>query len=157
MPKDQSESEKLRKIVETFQYHMLPGISKTASIFFTYPGIVRIFLNPNTNYLYKFNQTYKIVKYFNNKFIKINFDSGIFFNTELSKKVFTNNLDLIDNIQISEPYFNFFLNPNKYNLNFIKLLKNQHYQGTVSLEIISGKFENKKINKSISNFTKLFR
>jgi hypothetical protein len=26
-----------------------------------------------------------------------------------------------------------------------------------SLEIISGKFENKKINKSISNFTKLFR
>ena len=65
-------------------------------------------------------------------------------------------LDLIDNIQISEPYFNFFLNPNKYNLNFIKLLKNQHYQGTVSLEIISEKFENKKINKSITNFTKLF-
>lgn len=54
VPKEQSESEKLRKIVETFQYHMLPGISKTASIFFTYPGIVRIFLNPNTNYLYKF-------------------------------------------------------------------------------------------------------
>jgi hypothetical protein len=97
------------------------------------------------------------VKYFNNKFIKINLDSGIFFNTELSKNVFTNNLDLIDNIQISEPYFNFFLNPNKYNLNFIKILKNQHYQGTVSLEIISGKFENKKINKSIKNFAKLFK
>ena len=74
----------------------------------------------------------------------------------MSKKVFTNNFGLIENIQISEPYFNFFLNPNKYNLNFIKLLKNKHYQGTVSLEIISGKFENKKINKSINNFTKLF-
>jgi hypothetical protein len=33
---------------------MLPGISKTASIFFTYPGIVRIFLNPTSKYLYKF-------------------------------------------------------------------------------------------------------
>lgn len=54
IPKEQQESEKLRKIVETFQYHMLPGISKTASIFFTYPGIVRIFLNPTSKYLYKF-------------------------------------------------------------------------------------------------------
>jgi len=54
IPKSESESEILRRIVETFQYHMLPGISKTASIFFTYPGIVRIFLNPNTKYLYKF-------------------------------------------------------------------------------------------------------
>lgn len=54
VPKEQSESEKLRKIIETFQYHMLPGISKTASIFFTYPGIVRIFLNPTSKYLYKF-------------------------------------------------------------------------------------------------------
>jgi len=54
IPKNESESEILRKIVETFKYHMLPGISKTASIFFTYPGIVRIFLNPDTKYLYKF-------------------------------------------------------------------------------------------------------
>ena len=139
-------------IFKKFIKKIIPFLEKN-NIVFCIETIPKVY---NSNYLYKFNQTCKIVKYFNNKFIKINFDSGIFFNTELSKKVFTNNLDLIDNIQISEPYFNFFLNPNKYNLNFIKLLKNQHYQGTVSLEIISEKFENKKINKSITNFTKLF-
>ena len=131
---------------------IIPLLKKN-NIVFCIETIPRIY---NSNYLYKFTQTCKIIKFFKNKFIKINFDSGIFFNSKLSKSYFINNLDLIDNIQISEPYFNFFLNPNKYNLNFIKLLKNQHYQGTVSLEIISEKFENKKINKSINNFTKLF-
>ena len=140
-------------IFKKFIKKIIPFLKKN-NIIFCIETIPKVY---NSNYLYKFNQTCKIVKYFNNKFIKINLDSGIFLNTELRKKVFTNNLDLIDNIQISEPYFNFFLNPNKYNLNFIKILKNLHYQGTVSLEIISRKFENKKINKSIKNFTKFFK
>ena len=74
----------------------------------------------------------------------------------MSKSYFINNLDLIDNVQISEPYFNFFTNPSKYNERFIKILKNHCYAGSVSLEIISRKFDKKKINKSITNFTKLF-
>lgn len=110
----------------------------------------------NSNYLYKFSQTCKIVRSFKNKFIKINFDSGIFFKSKLSKSYFINNLDLIDNVQISEPYFNFFTNPSKYNERFIKILKNHCYAGSVSLEIISKRFEKNKINKSINNFTKLF-
>lgn len=54
IPKEEKESEVLRKIIDIFQYNMLPGISRTASILFTYPGLVKIFLNPTSKYLYKF-------------------------------------------------------------------------------------------------------
>ena len=123
------------------------------NIVFCIETIPRIY---NSNYLYKFSQTCKIVRFFKNKFIKINFDSGIFFDSKLSKSYFINNLDLINNVQISEPYFNFFTSPSKYNVRFIKSLKNHLYAGTVSLEIISRRLEKKKINKSINNFIKLF-
>ena len=139
-------------IFKKFIKKIIPFLEKN-NIIFCIETIPRIY---NSNFLYKFSQTCKIVRFFKNKFIKINFDSGIFFNSKLSKSCFINNLDLIDNVQISEPYFNFLTNPSKYNVRFIKILKNHLYAGTVSLEIISGKFENKKINKSINNFTKLF-
>lgn len=54
VPKEEKESEVLRKIIDVFQYNMLPGISRTASILFTYPGLVKIFLNPTPKYLYQF-------------------------------------------------------------------------------------------------------
>lgn len=52
--KEEKESEVLRKIIDVFQYNMLPGLSKTSSILFTYPGLVKIFLNPTPKYLYQF-------------------------------------------------------------------------------------------------------
>ena len=110
----------------------------------------------NSDYLYKFYQTCKIVKRFNNKFVKINFDSGIFFNSRFDKNKFIDNLNLISNIQISEPYCNFFTNPTKYNLLFLNVLKKISYKGTISLEIIAKKFEKKKIEKSINNFINFF-
>jgi hypothetical protein len=54
VPKEEKESEVLRKIIDVFQYNMLPGISRTSSILFTYPGLVKIFLNPTPKYLYQF-------------------------------------------------------------------------------------------------------
>jgi len=140
-------------IFKRFIKRIIPLLKKN-NIIFCIETIPKVY---NSNYLYKFNQTCKIVKFFNNQFIKINFDSGIFFNSKLSPNVFIKNLDLIDNVQISEPFFNFFTSPSKYNLNFIKVLKKNFYQGAISLEIISRKFQEKKINQSINNFIKLLK
>lgn len=54
VPKDSDESEELRKIIEMFRYHSLPGISSAAGIFFSYPEILEIKLYPNDSYTYKF-------------------------------------------------------------------------------------------------------
>jgi len=110
----------------------------------------------NSDYLFKFNQTCKIVKFFNNQFVRINFDSGIFFNSRFNINIFIDNLNLINNVQISEPYNNFFINPKRYNLHFLDTLRKISYEGTVSLEIISRKFEEEKIEKSINNFINFF-
>ena len=91
----------------------------------------------NSDYLYKFYQTCKIVKHLNNKFVKINFDSGIFFKSKFNKNIFIDNLNLINNVQISQPYCNFFINPTKYNFHFLNVLKKNSYKGTISLEIIA--------------------
>lgn len=54
VPRSEDESKTLKDITNTFQYHMLPGLSKTSSLFFSYPSMVNIFLNPTNKFLYKF-------------------------------------------------------------------------------------------------------
>jgi len=135
-----------------FLNKIIPILEKN-KIYFCIETIPKIY---NSNYLYKIEQTCKLVKSINNKFVKINFDSAIFFNIKFNKKFFLNNINLIENIQISEPFFKFFIKPNSYNKYFASILKKINYKGTVSLEIISKKFKKKQVKSSIKNFIKLF-
>jgi hydroxypyruvate isomerase len=135
-----------------FLNKIIPILEKN-KIYFCIETIPKIY---NSNYLYKIEQTCKLVKSINNEYIKINFDSAIFFNVKFNKKLFLNNINLIENIQISEPFFKFFIKPNSYNINFAGILKKINYKGTVSLEIISKKFKKNQVSNSINNFIKLF-
>lgn len=53
IPRTPEESENVRKIVRTFQYHMLPTMSQSY-ILFGYPSMAIITLAPTDTYLYKF-------------------------------------------------------------------------------------------------------
>lgn len=53
IPRTPDESENIRKIIRTFQYHMLPTISQNY-ILFGYPSMAIITLAPSDTYLYKF-------------------------------------------------------------------------------------------------------
>lgn len=53
IPRTPGESENVRKIVRTFQYHMLPTMSQNY-ILFGYPSMAIITLAPSDTYLYKF-------------------------------------------------------------------------------------------------------
>ena len=54
-PSSEVESNDLMSILQTFKYHMLPGLNPNAgNILYNYPEIVRISINPNDKYLYKF-------------------------------------------------------------------------------------------------------
>jgi hypothetical protein len=53
-PETVSESETLRKIIDTFKYHSLPGISAAGGVFFSYPEILEINFRPSDVYLYRF-------------------------------------------------------------------------------------------------------
>ena len=54
MPRDEAESTAAANIFRTFQYHMLPGVSEGAGLFFSYPSMVVISLYPSSQYLYRF-------------------------------------------------------------------------------------------------------
>ena len=139
-------------IFKKFLNKIIPILEKN-KIYFCIETIPKIY---NSNYLYKINQTYKLVKSTNNKYIKINFDSAIFFNAQFNKKLFLKNINLIENIQISEPFFKFFIKPNQYNINFASILKKINYKKSVSLEIISKSFKKNLVSNSVRNFIKLF-
>jgi hypothetical protein len=53
-PKDANESNTIRNIIRTFQYHMLPGVSEGPGLFFSFPSMVTISLFPSSEFLYRF-------------------------------------------------------------------------------------------------------
>jgi len=54
MPKTPEESEIVRNIYRTFQYHASPGISSGPGLFFSYPSMSIISLHPSSEFLYRF-------------------------------------------------------------------------------------------------------
>jgi hypothetical protein len=54
MPRDEDESNKIRDLVRTFQFHMSPGVSRGPGLFFSYPSMVIVSLFPSSEYLYRF-------------------------------------------------------------------------------------------------------
>jgi hypothetical protein len=54
VPKDANESNTIRNIVRTFQYHMLPGVSDDIGLFFSFPSMVTVSLFPSSEFLYRF-------------------------------------------------------------------------------------------------------
>lgn len=54
IPQSQRETEELKKLIDTFRYHTLPGISNAGGVFFSYPEILKINFRPSDQYLYKF-------------------------------------------------------------------------------------------------------
>lgn len=54
IPRNAAESDILRQAVQMFQYHMLPDISRSSGVLFTFPSMVQINLMPVDSYLYKF-------------------------------------------------------------------------------------------------------
>ena len=53
-PENQEESVILKNIIDTIQYHTLPGVSQAAGIFFEYPEMVLIKILPDNNFMYQF-------------------------------------------------------------------------------------------------------
>jgi len=54
IPKSPKESDVIRRMIRTFQYHMLPTLSAQNYLLFGYPSIANITLFPSNTYLYKF-------------------------------------------------------------------------------------------------------
>jgi hypothetical protein len=54
VPTDYDESITIRDIVRTFQYHMLPGVSDSVGLFFSFPSMVTVSLFPSSEFLYRF-------------------------------------------------------------------------------------------------------
>ena len=54
IPRNEVESDKIKQIVRTFQYHMLPGVSDGVGLFFSFPSMVTVSLFPSSEFLYRF-------------------------------------------------------------------------------------------------------
>jgi len=54
IPRDRDESIRLKNIIDTFKYHMLPGLLTSSGVIFEYPEMVQIKLHPNDEFTYKF-------------------------------------------------------------------------------------------------------
>jgi hypothetical protein len=54
VPTDYNESITIRNIIRTFQYHMLPGVSDSVGLFFSFPSMVTVSLFPSSQFLYRF-------------------------------------------------------------------------------------------------------
>jgi hypothetical protein len=54
MPRDEDESNKIRDLIRTCQYHMSPGVSRGPGLFFSYPSMVIVSLFPSSEFLYRF-------------------------------------------------------------------------------------------------------
>jgi len=54
IPSNAAESEKIKNIIRTLQFHMLPGVSGAPGLLFSFPSMVTVSLFPSSNYLYRF-------------------------------------------------------------------------------------------------------
>ena len=54
VPSNAAESEKIKNIIRTLQFHMLPGVSGAPGLLFSFPSMVTVSLFPSSNYLYRF-------------------------------------------------------------------------------------------------------
>jgi hypothetical protein len=54
LPKTPKESDIVRNIYRTFQYHASPGISSGPGVFFSYPSMAIVSLFPSSEFLYRF-------------------------------------------------------------------------------------------------------
>ncbi len=54
LPKTEKESDDVRNIIRTLQYHMHPGVSANVGLFFSFPSRVIISLYPASDFLYRF-------------------------------------------------------------------------------------------------------
>ena len=112
--------------------------------------------NYGENYLYEINDLVLLIKKMKSVWFKINFDTSLFHFSKFNKNTFVKNKKHIKNIQISQKKFQFFIKPNKYNLDFSKLINRDKKFNNISLEIISKKTELKKISISLNNFRSIF-
>jgi hypothetical protein len=54
LPKTEKESDDVRNIIRTLQYHMHPGVSSNVGLFFSFPSRVIVSLYPASDFLYRF-------------------------------------------------------------------------------------------------------
>ena len=54
IPKNETESGIIRDIINTFQYHSLPGVSDGIGLLFSFPSMVTVSLYPSSEFLYRF-------------------------------------------------------------------------------------------------------
>jgi hypothetical protein len=54
IPSNAEESKKIKDIIRTFQFHMLPGVTTGAGVLFSFPSMVTVSLFPSSEYLYRF-------------------------------------------------------------------------------------------------------
>jgi hypothetical protein len=54
IPSNAAESERIKNIIRTLQFHMLPGVSGAPGLLFSFPSMVTVSLFPSSNYLYRF-------------------------------------------------------------------------------------------------------
>jgi hypothetical protein len=53
-PKNEAESEVIKRITDSIKYHILPAITNTSGVLFEYPEMLLVKLHPNDEYTYKF-------------------------------------------------------------------------------------------------------
>ena len=111
--------------------------------------------NYKEKFIFDISYLTNLISRINSPNIGINFDTSIYHFQKFDKNKFLNNKRMIKNIQISERNFNYFDEPSKKNLAFIKLLKKQKQFNKISLEIIDKKCNEKKFLFSIKNFKKI--
>ena len=111
----------------------------------------------NEDFIYDFYHLLKLIKKINSKWIRINFDSSLFHFKEFDKNLLSKNLKYVNNIQVTEKNFKYFLRPNKRNIKFCNFLKKSNLIKSVSLEIISKKTDIKKLDISMKNFKNLLQ
>tara|TARA_B100000579_G_C22589918_1_gene737537 strand:- start:15 stop:827 length:813 start_codon:yes stop_codon:yes gene_type:complete len=109
----------------------------------------------NEDFIFDFYHMLYLVKKINCKWIKINFDSSLFHFKKFDKNLLFKNLKYVENIQVTQKYFEYFLNPSKHNIKFCRSLKLSPNIKNISLEIISQKTDINKINYSMKNFKRL--
>ena len=111
--------------------------------------------NYGEKYLHNIDHLTNLIKKIKSPWVKINFDSSLFHFKKFDSKIFKKNFRYINNIQISEKKFDFFIKPSISNMSFSKLLKKNKKIKNVSLEIISNKTKLLSIEKSLKNLNKI--
>ena len=111
----------------------------------------------NCNFLNTINEIGEICKLINHKNIKIMIDLGNCIMEDDNIFDILKYQKLINHIHISSPFMNDFIDYNKeINTEFRYLLEKINYKGIISLEFLNDS-NLEYLNKSLSNFTKLFQ